>query len=37
MCYERINLLKSKSTARVERVAAIVQRGTPDVDPLQNT
>lgn len=30
-------MLKAKSTARIERIALIVQRGTPDAEPLQNT
>lgn len=37
MSHERIKSLKSKVTARQERVASIVQRGTPDAEPLQNT
>ncbi|XP_031632357.1 nesprin-1 isoform X5 [Contarinia nasturtii] len=37
MYHERIKLLKAKSTARIERIALIVQRGTPDAEPIQNT
>lgn len=31
---ERIKSLKAKSTARVERIASILQRGTPDAKPI---
>lgn len=31
---ERINLLKAKINARNERIKLVIQRGTPDDDPL---
>lgn len=37
MSHERIKSLKTKVTARHERIVSIVQRGTPDAEPLQNT
>lgn len=33
---ERIKILKAKLNARNERIKLVIQRGTPDVDPLES-
>ncbi|XP_075225316.1 muscle-specific protein 300 kDa isoform X2 [Lycorma delicatula] len=33
-CQQRVKVFQSKITARIERIKLLVQRGTPDLDPL---